>query len=620
MRNNIIFYTCIFVLFLVLCTELLSLFNSINRFNIIIVWLSSFTIFIYILKKKFLVFKNIILIQNVKKNYLISSIIALILFITFFISFIYPPTTTDAMTYHLPRVMMWSQNNNLDFFSTPDQRMLFMPPLPGYLMLHLYLVFNNDYLFNIIQWITMFASLIAVSSITKELGGSVKSQLLAVFFAISLPMGILQSTSTQTDYIITFWFLSFIYFIILYQKDKNLKNILGLSIALGLGILSKQTMYLFSFPFLFLFLLDFKKNKKRLLNHILILIFFVSIINFGHSSRTFDVYKNFTGIHEDNVRATNEKISPKYVISNVLRNFSMNLTLPNKFYNEGLRNSVKQFHEFIDLSLSDEKNTFGKDYYVYFNTYESHAPNTLHFILLLLIITFVFSKKNDFKLVRIYTFFLLLGFLIFSIVLKWQPTGNRLLLPFFISITPIYGLIINKFFNQKLQTVLITLFFVWSLPYIFLNKTRPLLTNSDNNYFQLNFENKFKFLLKDRNILYFNNDDHSKYKIYHSIAEEIRDSKCGLIGITRGYAEIDYPLRAMIKEKIQNQNYEIVYPNVRNLTNKLDEINYSKICAYVDFRCDKNDINCTYVDKYFLSKNYKLINISKKIDLYILKI
>ncbi len=52
MRNNIIFYTCIFVLFLVLCTELLSLFNSINRFNIIIVWLSSFTIFIYILKKK----------------------------------------------------------------------------------------------------------------------------------------------------------------------------------------------------------------------------------------------------------------------------------------------------------------------------------------------------------------------------------------------------------------------------------------------------------------------------------------------------------------------------------------------------------------------------------------
>ena len=76
----------------------------------------------------------------------------------------------------------------------------------------------------------------------------------------------------------------------------------------------------------------------------------------------------------------------------------------------------------------------------------------------------------------------------------------------------------------------------------------------------------------------------------------------------------------MIKEKIQNQNYEIVYPNVRNLTNKLDDINYSKICAYVDFRCDKNDINCTYVDKYFLSKKYKLINISKKIDLYILKI
>ena len=128
---------------------------------------------------------------------------------SFFTSIFYLPTTPDAMSYHIPRVMTWIQNSNVNFFPTPDQRMLFMPPFNGFLGTHLYLIFQNDYLFNFIQWFSMFFTMITVTMIVNEIGGNLRTQILSAFFLVTLPMGILQSTSTQTDYVITFWFLSF---------------------------------------------------------------------------------------------------------------------------------------------------------------------------------------------------------------------------------------------------------------------------------------------------------------------------------------------------------------------------------------------------------------------------
>ena len=396
MRDNIIFYAGIFGLYIVFSTEILSLFNSINRSNIIIFWSLGFFFSIFFLRKNFFIEGNQI-IENLNNNKLISSIVIFILLITFFISFFYLPTNGDAMSYRLPRVLTWIQNSNIDFFSTPDQRQLFMPPFTDYLILHLYLLNNDIFLANFTQWLAMFFSLITVSSITKELGGSKKAQILSVFMVITIPMGILQSTSMQTDYIVAFWFLNFIYFTILYKKKPNLKNLISLSIALGLGILTKQNMYLFSLPFLLLLFYNFREiNKKKFLGQLFILGIIVISINYTHLSRTYDLYGNLTSSHPENIKLLNEKISPKYFSSNIIRNLSLNLTLPNKSYNEKLRNGVKFFHQKIGISITDSKNTFGKDFYIYFSTYEAHASNTLHFLSYLICMIIIFSNKKYF--------------------------------------------------------------------------------------------------------------------------------------------------------------------------------------------------------------------------------
>ena len=72
------------------------------------------------------------------------------------------------MSYHMPRVMHWIQNQNVDFYPTSTTRQLYVSPFSEYVILHLQLIVNGDRLANLVQWFSMFGSLIGVSLIARE--------------------------------------------------------------------------------------------------------------------------------------------------------------------------------------------------------------------------------------------------------------------------------------------------------------------------------------------------------------------------------------------------------------------------------------------------------------------
>ena len=98
--------------------------------------------------------------------------------------------------------------------------------------------------------------------------------------------------------------------------------------------------------------------------------------------------------------------------------------------NSFVRNVVINFHEIINFKINDQINTFstkgryGGDYFIYFSLFENTASNTLHFLIILLVSIFSFFLFKNSKL-RIYLLCLMISFLLFSIILKWQPWGNR---------------------------------------------------------------------------------------------------------------------------------------------------------------------------------------------------
>ncbi len=109
------------------------------------------------------------------------------------------------MTYHLSRVMHWQQQQSLSYFPTPNLRELHAGPWAEMAVLQGQILIGRDRLAASVQWIAMIGCLIGVSYIAKLLGGSGEAQALAAFITVTIPMGILQSTSTQTDYVVSLW-------------------------------------------------------------------------------------------------------------------------------------------------------------------------------------------------------------------------------------------------------------------------------------------------------------------------------------------------------------------------------------------------------------------------------
>ena len=192
------------------------------------------------------------------------------------------------------------------------------------------------------------------------------------------------------------------------------------------------------------------------------------------------------------------------------------------------------------------------------------------------------------------------------------------MLPFFVALCPVLALVFEKLENNQIKNVIIFIFCIWTLPFLLMNYTRPLIPSLYNNIVQSNSGEVLKKINDKRNYLFFTNNRHKEYKIYKNIAEIIKANKCSSIGITRGYAEFEYPLTMLIKE-MNNPDLKIIYSNVRNLTKNIPQKNFGKICTFIEFKCDIKDINCSYVNKTNISKKFKTKEISKKINLYTLK-
>ena len=99
----------------------------------------------------------------------------------------------------------------------------------------------------------MVGSILGVSLIAKELGARRSGQLLAAIFVATLPMAILQGSSTNNDHVVSLWIVCFVYFSLKIMR-QGIKPLLlvCLGASLGLAILTKGTAYIYAFSLLFL--------------------------------------------------------------------------------------------------------------------------------------------------------------------------------------------------------------------------------------------------------------------------------------------------------------------------------------------------------------------------------
>jgi hypothetical protein len=425
--------------------------------------------------------------------------IVLVLIITALVAWVTPPQTWDSLNYHMSKVAHWAQNNSVKPYASGVTVQNSLPPGAEFNILHLYVLSGGDRLSNFVEWFAMVGSLVAVALAAKKLGAGESEQILSVVFAVTLPMGIVQASSTMNDYVVAFWVVCAAVETLLLMQDRlHFTNILMLSGAAGLAILTKPTAYPYLFPFALLaaYMIFKKGGWKKLLGYSSLAIGLVVLINAGHFLRTVDLYG--TPFPEAQInRHANQMRNLKGLTSNTIRNTSLHLGTPSPHLNKAMAIAINKIHEWLNIDVNDPGTTaFTKFRLKKPSTNEITAGNSAQMWLLITALgLLLFRRQRLPKSIALYSIVIILTYLTFAFLFKWEPFASRFHLPFFILAAPVVGLILSRTLTSRIVYLIGLALLVLCLPWLLSIQSRPLVPDASSTVGSI--------LNESREVLYF---------------------------------------------------------------------------------------------------------------------
>jgi hypothetical protein len=289
------------------------------------------------------------------------------------------------------------------------------------------------------------------------------------------------------------------------------------------------------------------------------IIVIVLALNAGHYLRNYALWGN--PLTTDNARLENDYINIKVLISNLSRNFILQTWIPIKSVNMMQYQAINLLHNFLDIDINDSGTTFSKfeppPHWVYYFT-EDHAGNVLHFILIILAIPAVIlrSKKLRSYTLTFYLLALTAGYVLFSLLFKWNIWGNRLQLSLLVLASPLVAIAMPLANRKWLLNVIVVVLLLCSSPWLFKNRGRPLY-------------GEWTIFTVDREKLYF--VYHAEIgPSYHEAINGLKNmgQQCTFIGLIGSYSAFEYPIWALISKHIEPMP-RLEYINVGNISGSI---------------------------------------------------
>jgi len=484
---------------------------------------------------------------------------------TALLAIVVPPNEADSMAYHMARVVNWIQDHNVQHYPTYYIHQIAFPPLSSFIILHLQLLSGGDYLANLVQWFSMIGSVIGVSYIAKQLGAKPTGQTFSALVCATIPTGILQSSTTQNDYVTSFWLVCFVSNVLWeLTQPGSVRTSLETGCSLGLSILTKTTAYVYNFPFYLLFLgiLLYRRGKK-VWQPLALSTLPVLLLNAGHTWRNYSFSGTLLGIKEEGVR--NKLLDMDGFISIFSRNIALHLAIPNQTFNDIVFKLLKLLHQGIGLDLSDPRTTMDGHAFQMppaspILLSENVTGNPLHLLLILVTIgLYIGYKKLRSRLLTHYLIALLFIFVLLSFLVKWYVAGSRYQLPIFVLFSAFSGTVIAVSIVQRFLHYLLAVLLLFSaVPYVVFNTAKPILLSKE---FTLAIVDNSS-LETSRTSQYFNNLPNLRIP-YQAAADTIAAYQCKEIGLyyVPGGWPIEYPLWALLKQHETSQ-YKVNFQSV----------------------------------------------------------
>jgi hypothetical protein len=496
-------------------------------------------------------------------EWIVGALLALIAAVTLFIALASPPNNWDSQTYHLARIEHWIQNRSLAFYPTSNTRQLMLPDFAEVLILQLRLLSGGDHLDNIVQWLAGAGSVILVGRIALALGASRRGTGLARLTAASLPIGILESTSTQNDLVVTFFLICTAERLLAWRRSRNLRDAAFMAVAAGLALATKGTAYLIGLPLGLWFLLEIRPEGRRALAPLfacalLLLLPNVPgyIRNLAHSGSPIGTMSQVTN---------NADFGLGPLVVSGARNLAINLATQDYPLNRRITEFVYTGLDALGLDANDPDLSFppapAKFQLTIYQTNESNAGNPVQLVVGVVSVLWVFLSAGRAPYPRRrYALCIMVATLAFLVVLRWQPWITRLQLPIFALVAPLAGLLPFDSRPGRLARILATAaavsfailltYFAWAP--LWRNMSRPLFPYGSGGGILTQSEDEILFAARPELL--------PQYRTAVSYAS---DQGASQIGLVMAGDDWEYPLwRALRRAGVADLRIEHVgFPN-----------------------------------------------------------
>jgi hypothetical protein len=477
-----------------------------------------------------------------------ASVCVGVLLVTLFIAIVAPPNSWDSMVYHLSRVMHWQQRHSVAFYPTDIYRQLSFAPGSEYILLHLHVLTDGDRFDNLMQWVAFGGSLLAVSAVAACLGATPRGQAFAALIAATLPMAIVQATSTQNDVIVGYWILCFALMALAleWRRPEPLQAIVA-GAALGLAIFTKATALMFGFPVGVVLLFRIGRSTRVLAGVVGIVAVMALAINGPQFVRNQRVYGSVFGYGI----VSNTKFTPGAVASNLIRHTASEAATGSVAVNAALENVTVNLHKALHLNLNDRGVTFAKTRFNLppdWNT-EDSAGAPLHLLVGIIALTLGWTRARR---LRPWIAVVVAGYLLAVVVLKWQPWINRLELPAFLLAAPVVGAIATSLRWRRVLAATAMLLSVAAGFVLVGNRFRPLVTN--NGWLRT----ERSLLTTSRTSLYFTKKEYLEAR-YRMVVKAVSQHDVHRLGLVASYEDFEYPLWIMLRAAMP------AMPEIRNV-------------------------------------------------------
>lgn len=465
-------------------------------------------------------------------------LIGLVLVLVGLTAVVSPPNNWDSLVYHMARVSHWIQNKTIAHYPTNIKTQIYYPPFAEWVIAHFQILLGSDRLANCVQWAAMAGSAVAASLVARFYGAALRGQILAAFLSVTIPMGIVQGSSTQNDYVLSFWLIVFVYFALRLKESGKLFDACICGGALALACLTKALASIFALPMmLWLLFSGWHRHREVMVKNFLLIAVLVAALNGGHLYRNFQVCGNVLGESQVYGVTRNTRMSPALFISNVVRNAGLHFATSVKPLNLWNEQRIEDLHQLMKVNSTDPATTLGADALrISVSTHEDVAGNFFQLSLILLSMGIIFCRRKDGRRdLREYLYAVLGAVALFSLLLKWQPAASRLHLPIFILLMPMVAVALTMSLKKSrtiILSIVVTLLVSTSTPYVLRNSTRKL------------FSSKPTIFMTPRLQQYFADDD-TLLPAYQSAVDWVSQKNCRDVGLRIGDNSWEYPLAVL---------------------------------------------------------------------------